>query len=208
MLNSLTKWIRRLFGSKPQEPEQDDAAAFAFSEEPPSTGKKVTAFAAEGISVVPYDENLLERARTQWQFGDWESLAKLERSTLQHHPERAKLALLAASGHFQQGNVSVAKQFIQLAQDWGCSKRLLGQVLIAGVHNSLGRAAASMGEKDRAMSHFGNAVSLVTPGSDLRLVTRARTLEQYSQLGHPPTELLHHDLQLPSKNTQEETAAP
>ncbi len=44
---------------------------------------------------VPYDENLLERARTQWQFGDWASLMKLERDTLQHHPDRAKLALLS-----------------------------------------------------------------------------------------------------------------
>ena len=25
--------------------------------------------------LVPYDENLLERSRTQWQFGDWERLA-------------------------------------------------------------------------------------------------------------------------------------
>ena len=32
-------------------------------------------------NVVPYDENLLERSRTQWQIGDWESLAKLERDT-------------------------------------------------------------------------------------------------------------------------------
>lgn len=190
MLNSLTNWIRRLFGSKPRQVERDIAA---FSEEPPSAGRKVTAFVEEDITVVPYDENLLERARIQWQFGDWESLAKLERSALQHHPERAKLALLAASGHFQQGNISVAKQFIQLAQDWGCSRRLLGQVLIAGVHNSLGRASASMGDKDRAMSHFGSAVSLVTPGSDLRLITRARMLEQYSQLGQPSVELLQPD---------------
>lgn len=205
MLNSLTKWIRRLFGSKPQKPEQNDANAFI--EVPSPAGKRVTAFAEEDINVVPYDENLLERARTQWQFGDWESLAQLERSTIQHHPERAKLALLAASGHFQQGNITVAKQFVQLAQDWGCSRRLLGQVLIAGVHNSLGRAAATIGDKDRAMSHFSNAVSLVTPGSDLRLVTRARTLEQYSQLGQPPiVELLQHDPRSPSGKPQEEKA--
>lgn len=29
--------------------------------------------------VVPYDENLLERSRTQWQFGDWESLTTINR---------------------------------------------------------------------------------------------------------------------------------
>jgi len=42
---------------------------------------------------VPCDENPLKRARTQWQFGDWQSLAQLDRATLQHHPDRAKLAL-------------------------------------------------------------------------------------------------------------------
>jgi hypothetical protein len=28
--------------------------------------------AAVEASLVPYDENLLERSRTQWQFGDWQ----------------------------------------------------------------------------------------------------------------------------------------
>ena len=32
-------------------------------------------------SVVPYDENLLERASIQWQFGDWQSLTKMNRDT-------------------------------------------------------------------------------------------------------------------------------
>ena len=29
--------------------------------------------------LVLYDENLLERSRTQWECGDWDSLAKIER---------------------------------------------------------------------------------------------------------------------------------
>ena len=37
------------------------------------------AVASKGGEFVPYDENLLERARTQWQFGDWESLARIDR---------------------------------------------------------------------------------------------------------------------------------
>ena len=45
----------------------------------------------------PYDEALLERSRTQWRFGDRPSLATLTRNTLQHHPDRAKLALLVAA---------------------------------------------------------------------------------------------------------------
>lgn len=134
-------------------------------------------------TVMPYDENLLERARTQWQFGDWESLARLERSTLQHHPDRAKLALLAGAGQFQTGDAERARQFVRLAQDWGCDETLVMQVMAAGVHNSLGKAAAQSGNTRRALAHFESAIHLGSPGSDSRLMLRARTQEQFMQLG-------------------------
>lgn len=137
--------------------------------------------------VVPYDENLLERSRTQWQFGDWESLAKLNRETLQHHPDRAKLVLLAAAGQLQQGDMSLGRAYVRLAQEWGCSKNLISQVVIASTHNTLGRAAALIGEETRALVHFTNAVALGSPGSDARLLTQARVTEQFSQLQLKPS---------------------
>jgi hypothetical protein len=134
-------------------------------------------------SVVPYDENLLERARTQWQFGDWQSLAKLERTTLQHHIDRGKLALLAAAGHLQIGNAGVARQYIRLAQDWGCNKKIIAQVLVAGVHNSIGRAAAVCGLQPRAIKHIESAIAIGFPGSDRRLIAKARISQQLEELG-------------------------
>jgi predicted O-methyltransferase YrrM len=133
-------------------------------------------------TMVPYDENLLERSRTQWQFGDWESLAAMPRETMQHHPDRAKLALLAAAGHLQQGNNQAARQFTRLAQDWGCSKKLVSQILIAGVHNSLGRAAATVGLQTRSLHHFEASIAIGSPGSDQRLLAQARITEQHTQL--------------------------
>lgn len=144
--------------------------------------------------LVAYDENLLERARTQWQFGDWESLVKIERETLQHHPDRAKLALLAAAGHLQQGNSNIARQFTRLAQDWGCSKKLISQILIAGVHNSLGRAAAINGQGQRALQHFENAIAIGAPASELRLLTQARLGEQLGQLSLPGGTIGHSSI--------------
>jgi hypothetical protein len=132
--------------------------------------------------LVAYDENLLERTRTQWQFGDWDSLAKLERNMLQHHPDRAKLALLAAAGHLQLGDTNAARQFTRLAQDWGCSKKLVSQLLISGVHNTLGRAAVVSGQQLHALKHFESAISVVVPTGEIRLLTRARTNEQLEQL--------------------------
>lgn len=138
--------------------------------------------------VVPYDENLLDRARTQWQFGDWQSLAGIHQGSLQHHPDRAKLALLAAAGRLQTGEDAEAKAYIRLAQNWGVSKKLISQILIAGVHNSIGRAAAIGNQQHRALQHFEKAIQIGTPGSDANLLTRARAGEQLNQLGLPTPE--------------------
>lgn len=137
---------------------------------------------ATDTCIVLFDENLLERARTQWQFGSWESLAKLERETLQHHPDRAKLALLAAAGHLQMNNPSASREFVRLAQDWGCSKKLISQILIAGVHNSLGRVATIAGQQLLARKHFESAIAIGMPGSDAQLITQARMGQQIEQL--------------------------
>ncbi len=132
--------------------------------------------------VISHDASLLERSRTQWQFGDWNSLTKLEIKTLQNHPDRAKLALLAASGHQQEGNIDQARAFIHLAQKWGCNKKLIRQMLIAGVHNSLGKAYAITGKQQRSFEHFEKSLSIGAPGSELKLLTRARMDKQLGEI--------------------------
>lgn len=150
--------------------------------------------AATEALVVPYDQDLLERVRIQWQFGDWQSLCRLTRDAILHHPDRAKLALSAAAGRLQMGQGAEAQQFIRLAQDWGASRQLISQILIAGVHNSLGRAAALGNQQGRAIKHFEKSITVGTPGSDLKLLTQARMGEQFGQLGFTATSSLpsHH----------------
>ena len=158
-------------------------------------------------AVVPYDENLLERARTQWQFGDWQSLTQLDRDTLQHHPDRAKLALLAAAGRLQTGRDAEAKAYIRLAQDWGVSKKLISQILIAGVHNSLGRAYMAKGEDKPALNHFEDAIRIVQPGADRRLIGEARAVREAAQLGLLPQAARLMDIQMKdvkARNGQEQ----
>lgn len=131
-------------------------------------------------------DGALERARTQWQFGDWQALAQLDRDTLETHPDRAKLALFSAAGHLQiDNNTSEAAQLIRLAQDWGCSEDLIARILVAGVRNSLGRATAVADHPSRAFEHFKNAIAIGAPEMDMRLVVKARADEQLSQLGQP-----------------------
>jgi hypothetical protein len=54
----------------------------------------------------------------------------------------------------QVGYVQIAQALIQQVQAWGCTQELLTRILIAGVHNSLGRAAALLGEKEKMTQHF------------------------------------------------------
>ncbi len=169
--------------TSPPEPAASEVRTEAIPVSEPSPAREAV---GERSYLVPYDENLLELVRTHWQFGDWESLAQLKRDTLQHHPDRAKLALLAAAGHMQQGDMLAARQFTQIALDWGCNKQLICRILISGVHNSLGRTAAIAGRKDKALNHFEKAVDIGTPGNDVRLLTQARINEQLIQLDAPP----------------------
>jgi hypothetical protein len=127
-------------------------------------------------------ERLLERAYTQWQFGDWHSLIKLTEEDLQNHPERAKLSLLISIGHHQLGNLVEASQFIRLAQGWGCDPQLIAQHLMSGTYNSLACAAALLGQEESTQKYFEEVWVTASPDVD-PLIQQARKLHQLNQIG-------------------------
>lgn len=128
---------------------------------------------------------LLARLQTQWQFGQWEALAATTIEDIEHQPERDELALLAAAGKAQQGDIETAADFVQWAERWGCARKRLLQIMMGGVHNSLGRAAALIGDMDRGQEHFEQSVSHSGIPADERLISKARQSEQLAQLGLP-----------------------
>ncbi len=144
-----------------------------------------------GQDIVPYDENLLERSRTQWQFGDWEALASISRDSLQYHPDRAKLALLSAAGCLQTGRTEEARNLLHRASEWGCTKRQISQVLVAGVYNVLGRGASVAGLSNKARDHFESSISVANPGVDAKLIGHARALREMVHLGMLPQAAIH-----------------
>lgn len=130
---------------------------------------------------LPGDPDLLERSRTQWQFGDWTSLAQLTQDAVESHPDRAKLAMLAASGHQQTGDYRAARAWATLAHAWGCDRRQLARLMVGGVYNTLARAASAAGHEARALAHFQQAV--VGTGGDERLLVQARSVRELGRLG-------------------------
>lgn len=124
-----------------------------------------------------YDQSLLGKSVTQWQFGDWQSLAKLEHAKISSHPNRERLALLIAAAHFQLGNLDSGKEFIYLARDWGCSNELILQILISGVHNTLGIAANMLERNDKSQLHFEKSIQIGAPYTDASLVAEVRKMQ-------------------------------
>jgi hypothetical protein len=131
-------------------------------------------------------EPLLERSRAQWQLGDWGSLANLANEQLDNYSERGKLALLAAAGFAQVGNMVEMKRYVHKAKEWGCPAGLVDRVLISGLQNGLGCAKSLLVDKEEASPHFECAISMVSPQSDTRLLGRARMVQEHVQLGMLP----------------------
>lgn len=137
----------------------------------------------QGQSLRRHDENLLDMARTQWGLGDWQSLVAITPESLQDHPDRAELALLAAAGQLQLNQFDLAMQFVHLAKDWGCASESIARTLFSGVHNTLGRAALCAGNPARAYRNFESAILLGAHDNDIPLMTQARADYQRKLLG-------------------------
>ncbi|MFC1524552.1 transposase [Thermodesulfobacteriota bacterium] len=139
-----------------------------------------------------YDETILDLAREQWKVGDWDSLVKMDAGSLEFHPERAKLALLVAAGYQQKDDLVATRSWLRLAQEWGCDKKLISRVLIAGVYSTLGTAAVFAQKQESAYRYFQSAVALGVPGSEARNLARARMEPALAQLDFSDVSALTH----------------
>lgn len=148
-----------------------------------------------------YDGNLLKDSGQQFRMGEWQVLAKMPVESLKEHPDRAKLALLAAAGLIQSGKVTEARRFVSMAREWGCQKDLISRVLISSVHHSLGRAGLLAGHQERAQRHFEEALSVAQLGSDYRHYAKARYVLETARLGKLPDAVKLMDGELKSLQT-------
>lgn len=135
------------------------------------------------------DPDPLEKARTQWEFGDWVSLAELADKPLAEHPDRSRLALLAAAGLFQQGDRAAGEELARQAREWGCETARIRRVLVAGVYNSLARARLLQGREADTARLTELACMTGMPEGEARLVVPARIAYQAAALGRPQPRL-------------------
>lgn len=172
----------------------DDSANLAKSSQADNSPRPQEFLSAENIptKVKPsaaFDNGLLDRARQHWQYGQWNCLCSLADHDLENHPDRAKLALLVGAGMAQTGQSETAKHWIQKAKEWGCTNKLVSQVLIAGTQTHLAHAALFSGQDEKATQWLAEAITTAMPKLDGRLVANVRLFEQQQRL---PTAQLEH----------------
>ncbi len=162
---------------------------------PSTAGAAPTALAATAAG-----EPLAELAWTQWQVGDWDSLAGLDESQLATQPQRGRLALMVCAAHLHRREGDAARRFAALARDWGCSDADVARWLIGAVHNTLGRAAAAAGDTTRAVEHFRSSIASSASPALARLALSVRVATQYAQLGvMPPSHVSDDTVVIPAR---------
>jgi FkbM family methyltransferase len=174
MLKHLKNILTRWFGAQYSSHNPVETTPIADSQpvqEMPTTGE-------HAHTLMAYDENLYERAKTQWQFGDWTSLAAMDEHSLANHPEGGRLWLLKATAYAQLGQQTEVMQAVRQAQKRGVAKKLIAQLLVSGVYNSLGKTAMLNQQPQKALGYFEQSMVVGLPHSETRLLVNARMQHQ------------------------------
>lgn len=133
-----------------------------------------------------YDLAIIERARNQWQLGEWENLAKLNINEFQNYLEKGKLALLIGSSHLQLGNETEGRRFVNIAKECGVSKALISRTLIASLHITLGRSYLAKGKNETAIQNFREAIRLLFPHLDNKFFGETLATIEATRMGLLP----------------------
>lgn len=132
------------------------------------------------------DETEIDRIRSAWLTGEWEALAKVGSCAIERHAERPLIALLVAVAQQQLGAHDDARESVRRALNWGCPPRIVAQLLVAGVHNTLGRATSLMPDNNKVKAHFEAAVLSAQNGQESHQPGQVRALREMRRLGLLP----------------------
>lgn len=129
------------------------------------------------------NQDVLEVARIHWMRGEWDSLSQLSPDALQNLAERSYLMLLVAASQMQLGETTKAKQLLSLVQDFGLIKKIACDILIAGLHETLGRAHVVFGNEAKAYRHFEDALALINSRESRSLYAGAKIIHESTRFG-------------------------
>jgi hypothetical protein len=117
---------------------------------------------------------LIDRARANWLLGNWTELAKIDLAQIEHHPDRARLALFGAVGNMEVGQHEKGKKLLCAAKMYGCPEKLIMRVLLFGIHSNLAAANFLAGRELLAKKHENQLEQLGLPLPDSKRTPRVQ----------------------------------
>jgi hypothetical protein len=142
---------------------------------------------ASAVYQVPAEhDRLLERASVAWHLGDWDTLTRLDIDGISHSPYRARIALFIGSAFLQTDKPSDASRLFQHAMEWGCDPQSMSEILMAGAHHNVGRAALLLGDKVQEQEHVLRSSAIGWTASPNAAVAAARaeaTRHEFTRAG-------------------------
>lgn len=151
---------------------------------PPSTQQRTAMDVERKLShgdsgSVDIGEAAHREALEYWMSGDWDALRKLDINAALDEPQLNQTALLIAAAHFAGARPISAWSHLKRAGELHCDRERQARLLIAGIHNTLGRACAlSAAANDRARAHFASSLSIAYPTSCSDRAIRRRMQSQ------------------------------
>lgn len=102
-----------------------------------------------------------------WLNGDWPALSRLSINGESVGDVVFQQTLMQVAGCLQAGELFSAENYIREIRDYGLGKQRLKEILLAGLHETLGRAQLLAGNETDANDHFcKSTVLLGAPGFD------------------------------------------
>ena len=129
-----------------------------------------------------YDGHLMDLLRLYWKAGEWKEIVRSVPTSIEEHPDRAALALLLGAAQLQLGREDDGRSWLLKSQHWGCDSLQVARVLVSGVHNSLGRAWAIVGNQERAQDNIERAIGIGARPATTSHFAKERCRSQASQL--------------------------
>jgi len=120
---------------------------------------------------------------TLWRIGDWKAIAQSKYMLSKNQKYANRIALLIAAANLQLGHTTRAKKILNNDVLYtNCNRKLISQILISGVYNSLGRIAAISDQREKAHAHFHRAISTCLSDSEVAVITNDRMNSQIEQI--------------------------
>lgn len=141
-------------------------------------GKDVI-YMTDSEAILPPERDLYLSAFSNWQFGQWGELVKMEVPITVTGSIKTELLMMKACAHIQLGNLSAAKKIVETL----AVNRKLVLFLLSSSYNTLGRCGVLINRRDRAREHFFKAVEVVHPETASVCARWGRAVGQSSQLG-------------------------